>query len=98
MGIFLSSKDINSLSKRVDQLETETRQLKLEWLSTYDKFRSILARIAKRDERLRAADESAGSQEAVSDERGSLVGPTASSLDPISQKILARRNRMRAPQ
>ena|SRR5258708_3925130 len=98
MGIFLSSKDVNSLSKRVDQLETDIRQLKLEWLSTYDKFRSILARIAKREERARAYDDaepSAGSQEAVPDGH---LGPTASSLDPISAKILARRNRMRPPQ
>ncbi len=96
MGIFLSSKDVNSLSKRVDQLETDIRQLKLEWLSTYDKFRSILARIAKREERARAMDDaepSAGFQEATPGN-----GPVASSLDPISAKILARRNRMRPPQ
>lgn len=92
MGFFLNQKDIRVLRERVDELETGMRKLDLEWSSTYDKFRSILARIAKREERLRAAveaDSSAGFQEAGPD------GPVSSlPTDPISQRILARRNRL----
>ena len=96
MGLFLNTSDVKKLRERVDVLETETRQLRLEWLSTYDKFRSILARIAKREERARAADEPdslAGFQEGGSTPPSSL--PT---MDPISARIHARRNRMRPTQ
>jgi len=90
MSLFISTRKVKELQERVDKLETAFKSLDLEWSSTYDKFRSILARIAKREERLRVASEEdspAGSQEAGSAE-------PASSLDPISQRILARRNRL----
>ncbi len=97
MGLFLNTSDVKKLRERVDVLETETRQLRLEWLSTYDKFRSILARIAKREERARdhglEPDSSAGFQEAGVQPASSL--PT---IDPISARIHARRNRMRPTQ
>ncbi len=89
MSLFINTRQVKELQARVDKLETAFKSLDLEWSSTYDKFRSILARIAKREERLRDAsevDSSAGSQE------GALPAP--SSLDPISRKILARRNRL----
>ena len=96
MSIFINTRQVKELQARVDKLETAFKSLDLEWSSTYDKFRSILARIAKREERARAYDDaepSAGFQEATPGN-----GPVASSLDPISAKILARRNRMRPPQ
>jgi chromosome segregation ATPase len=90
MSLFISTRKVKELQDRVDKLETAFKSLDLEWSSTYDKFRSILARIAKREERLRDANEvnsPAGFQEAE-------ANPPASSLDPISQRILARRNRI----
>jgi phage shock protein A len=89
MGFFRKI-DLSELQERVDKLETSNRELKLEWLSTYDKFRSILARIAKREERARLqpeSDSSAGFQEAE-------PASSASSLDPISARIHARRSRL----
>jgi len=92
MRIFGSHREIKELQERVDKLERAARLLELEWSSTYDKFRSILARIAKRQERL-ASD--AGSQE----EDGHPVTETTSSSSlsqrqqEINARILMRRNR-----
>ena len=93
MSLFISTRKVKELQDRVDKLETAFKSLDLEWSSTYDKFRSILARIAKREERLRVANEvdsSAGSQGDSETNTGTL----SPSLDPISARILARRNRL----
>lgn len=99
MWIFSTERAIKELKERVDKLEHSARLLELEWSSTYDKFRSILARIAKRQSR-EAAPESeteAGFQEAEG-----IASPktSASSLSArqreINERILMRRNR--APQ
>jgi chromosome segregation ATPase len=102
---FSQKREIEELQRRVDKLESVSKTLDLEWSSTYDKFRSILARIAKRQERVDAAsaeqDVSApGSQEPGQGRIESAL--PGSSLDPrrsaLNQQILARRARMMRPQ
>jgi len=48
---FSQKREIEELQRRVDKLESISKTLDIEWSSTYDKFRSILARIAKAQER-----------------------------------------------
>lgn len=41
----------DELSDKVDRCERQVKMLELEWESTYNKIRSILARLNKRDQR-----------------------------------------------
>lgn len=51
MWFFQHKDELRELQRRVDDLERNMKALDLDWSSTYDKFRSILARMAKRAER-----------------------------------------------
>jgi len=90
MRIFGTQREIAELKGRVDKLETQARQLDLEWSSTYDKFRSILARIAKRQER--DAPE-AGSQEGGNPSTETPPSSLSQRQREINERILMRRNR-----
>jgi len=73
-----------ALKGRVDDLESASKRLELEWVETYDKIRHQLSRMARRGD--------------LSNGKGSdpIVEETASEeteMDAISQKIHARRNR-----
>lgn len=70
--IFISRRTWRELNERVDQLAKDMKAIDLDWSSVYDKFRSIVARMAKRAERERAA-----SLEAAESQEGSSSGPTA---------------------
>jgi phage shock protein A len=41
----------DELSDKIDRVERQVKMLELEWESTYNKLRSILARLNKRSER-----------------------------------------------
>ena len=41
----------DELSDKIDRVERQVKMLELEWESTYNKIRSILARLNKREER-----------------------------------------------
>jgi len=72
------------LKAKVDDLESTSRKLELEWVETYDKIRHQLSRMAKRG----TLPDSKGSE--------SIVDPGANDepvVDPISAGIHARRNR-----
>ncbi len=45
----------DELSDKIDRVERQVKLLELEWESTYNKLRSILARLNKRDERTETA-------------------------------------------
>ena len=85
MWIFSDKKAIAELSARVDKLELTAKQLDMEWSSCYDKFRSILARIAKRSERHEGqfAAESQGA-----DDTGI---PSAPAIGPLSNLTARQR-------
>jgi len=72
------------LKAKVDDLESTSRKLELEWVETYDKIRHQLSRMAKRG----TLPDSKGSE--------AIVDPGANDepvVDPISAGIHARRNR-----
>lgn len=107
-GVFFFKKNyemrrIDDLDERVGKLEREIRRIDLEWTSTYDKFRSILARIAKRSERLASSEEpviaeSQGATPTLTSDGGPLSSGLSSRQHTINEQILARRNRTRATQ
>jgi len=75
---------------RLDRLESQQRQLQLEWQDTYERVMRALRRLNKRaqDE---AAREAEGHQTPQMPLGASISGGLA--LDPISAAIMARRNR-----
>jgi hypothetical protein len=84
-------------TERLERLEKTVRMLELEWTDTYDKFRSLHMRVAKRVERLdkAEADEATGhgtgEAEVIPSGVPSTLSPRARS---IQQQILERRNRL----
>lgn len=72
------------LSNQLNELESANKRLQLEWVETYDKVRHQLSRMARRGDLSKGNGPDEIVEETASDE------PV---LDPISQKIHARRNR-----
>ncbi len=75
---------LKSLRSAVDELQSANKRLELEWTETYDKIRHQLSRMARRGDLSKGTDPV------------EIVDPEANDeavLDPISEKIHARRNR-----
>ena len=51
---------LNDLEEKVSKLQLQVRALELEWENTYDKMRSMMARQAKRAERMHDEAEEVG--------------------------------------
>jgi len=92
MGIFANKKATESLAFRLGELSTEVRELKtahkhleLEWEELYDKVRHQMSRMSRR---VKADQKDNGelSEELPDNDVSTFV-------DPISERILARRNR-----
>jgi len=82
---------IETLEARTRKLETEQKQLGLEWEELYDKVRKAMARVSKRAERAEKLEPGPDPE---------LNGPEAPEgaepfIDPISKRILAMRGRGR---
>jgi len=73
----------DELSDKIDHVERQVKMLELEWESTYNKIRSILARLNKRDEREAAVTPSARRAD----------GDNGSPEDDIDRIIALRRGR-----
>jgi len=94
MGLFAQQKTLDRLEDRLrsveikcDDLERAKKSLDMEFTELYDKVSHQMSRMAKRYAR---AEKSNGSQSEVSFEEDPPTG-----IDPISAKILDRRNRGR---
>lgn len=66
----------------LDRIDSQVRTLKVEWLDTLERIERVLGRIAKRAERAGAATPHADEQQ----------HPGLPPLDPISARVMARRN------
>lgn len=87
---FAKKKHGPDIEERLYRVEMELRRVQDEWLSAYDKMRTLTARFVKRAEQIEK-------HERLEDPtNGSLTGSTTatSALDPISARILDRRRRM----
>lgn len=75
----------DELSDKIDHVERQVKMLELEWESTYNKIRSILARLNKRDDR--------ATEVTPSPRRGDGDGNTSEPGDDIDRIIALRRGR-----
>lgn len=83
LGLFRRSEPSADLLDRLEQLERAVKALQLDWEQTYDKVHRLMARIARRQAILEAA-------ETREDAPGSpIAGPAG--VDRITQEVLARR-------
>jgi hypothetical protein len=81
MGLFRHDKwktRLEELDEKVTKLQLQVRAMELEWENTYDKMRSMMARQAKRAERMHAEAEEAGA-----------LAPIPEALSPQEKVILA---------
>jgi len=77
---------ITALEDDSRKLKTAQKHLELEWVELYDKVRHAMSRISKRAERAERAE-----REAEPEFNGEDPAEGAQFTDPISAKILARR-------
>ncbi len=95
-----TTRKLKELSEGVETLERSMKRIQLEWEDTYDKLRVLMQRIVKRAERIEQEHRSVAVEERAEGEVPET--PSGSSLSPrlqeINDRILARRNRMRAAQ
>jgi hypothetical protein len=76
----------SKLLERLETLERDMRNLRLDWETTYEKIRTLMARLAKRAESLdnRAERETTG-EEQISPE--AAISPTFSKLTPRQKQV-----------
>ncbi len=87
---FDQRKQIDALRQDVDELQRKFRSIDLEWSDYADRFRRLMMKLAKRDERERAPEgEDTQPVEQESDARMSSLTPKQRI---IQAQILARRN------
>jgi len=96
MGIWRHQRTLDRLEDRIrsleinrDDLERANRKLDMEFTELYDKVSHQMSRMAKRYSRAKANGEDL--QEELP------IAPPVDVIDPISAKILDRRNRGRPP-
>lgn len=77
---------------RLERLEKTIKMLEIEWNETYDKFRLLHMRVAKRVQRLDASPDEGTTQRVEGDSSGSES--LSDRQTRLQQQILARRNRM----
>lgn len=76
---------------RLERLEKTIKMLEIEWTDTYDKFRQLHMRVAKRVQRLEQAPETETTQREEGDDVGQ---PSLSERHrKLQEQILMRRNR-----
>ncbi len=84
-------------TERLERLEKQVKMLEIEWNETYDKFRQLHMRVAKRVQRLDEAEAEEAAAATVEGEEviSSGVPSTLSTrARTIQQQILERRNRL----
>jgi predicted nuclease with TOPRIM domain len=92
--LFRGSKQNKELRQEIDQLKRRIDALDEEWSDYYDRFRRMLAKMAKRAERESASEvREDAPTEGVSDTSTNALTP---SQQQIQARILARRNRLTA--
>jgi hypothetical protein len=82
-------KRLRSAEERLDALEREMKAIQLEWSNVYDKVRTTLAKLAKREER--AAKEEPEPNVISGSQTPTSLTPRA---QEVQRQILARRNRL----
>jgi len=98
LRFFRQAKQIEELRQELDKQRRIVSGLELEWSDMHDRLRRMLAKISKRDERARAAEDAhdAGGEEAAGN---SPEQPTSLSArqQELNARILQRRSRNLVP-
>jgi len=88
-------KRVKELEESLARIEHAFKKLEIEWTETYDKFRQLHWRVAKRVKQLEESPETGGGEES----EAVLSPPDQHGLTPhqskIQLEILTRRNRRR---
>jgi hypothetical protein len=89
-GLSRDEKRVKALEESIERIEASFKKLQIEWTETYDKFRQLHWRVAKRAKQLEEASETPESETTE-------ASPQASSLssrqEEVNRRILARRQR-----
>lgn len=92
-GLSKYEKRLKALEEHQDEFRRQMSALQLEWDETYDKVRTLVARLVKRDERAaKASNSETSSPEVTHEEQQSIPGMSRAQL--VQQQILARRRRI----
>ncbi len=75
------AEDLGTLSRRVEDLETDRKKLRIEWDDVLDRLERIAGRLAKRTQRESALLTGPGPQD----------GAAAAALSPIEEQVRRRR-------
>jgi len=94
---FKHAKRLDDLEETCERLEKQLKNMEIEWSETYDKFRLLNMRVAKRVQRLDQDSSQEEPQGAEGEQPTESLSPLMSSLSPrarqIQAQILARRAR-----
>ena len=94
LEFFRVKKELSEIKRRQDELENQFKQIELEWDETYDKVRTLFARIAKRQDR--AKGEVLQDQPSPSDASEGFITQNSGLTErqrQVQAQIMARRNR-----
>lgn len=93
-GLTKYEKRLKAVEERQDGFSRQMAALQLEWDETYDKIRTLFARIAKRQERA-AKDgvQESSTEQPTQEEIPGIAGLTGRAAQ-VQQQILARRRRI----
>lgn len=89
MGWWGNVRRVERLEEQLEELRREFKRIDLEWTDTYDKFRTMVAKWAKRIERAQNAAEDSEAEPVVPDGHTALTAKQ----QQINASILARRAR-----
>jgi len=87
MWPFCSDVNVSKLLERVETLERDMRNLRLDWETTYEKIRTLMARLAKRADSLNTAAEAGQPGEAEVEGTTPPLSPTFARLTPRQKQI-----------
>lgn len=86
MWPFKPQAGVSELQDELETVKRDMRNLRLDWETTYEKIRTLMARLAKRAEKLDTAAE-LGTGEAQEPDSTSVASPTFSRLTPRQKAV-----------
>jgi len=87
MWPFSSPASTSKLLERVETLERDMRNLRLDWETTYEKIRTLMARLAKRADSLSTAAEAGQPGESEQPSETGALSPQFARLTPRQRQI-----------
>jgi chromosome segregation ATPase len=89
-GLTKFEKRVKELEESLERIEHSFKKLEIEWAETYDKFKQLHWRVAKRVKTLERSSDAEGSEETEALPQTSSL---TSHQEEVQRRIMARRNR-----